>query len=92
LWHGQRMIDLNSAGVRFGAGADAGGIWDLGLVGMSLELNSARNSIEMVPYLGSGFLVSEADPMQRVVKSLAAWADLRRRHRQEEAAGEAGGS
>jgi hypothetical protein len=77
LWrHGER-IALTPRGVRFG-GQRGGGIVNLGLVGMSLDLDPAEKSLWMTPdgRLGQGAFVTGADLAERLARSLEAWRSL----------------
>lgn len=78
LWHHGQLIRLNGSGVSWdGEIIDGGGISNLGLVGMSLELKTATKGLSIVPYLGQGLIVSESDPVIRLIKSVNAWQDLK---------------
>jgi hypothetical protein len=63
--------------VRFG-GERGGGIADLGLVGMSLDLDPAEKSLRMIPdsRIGESAFVSEGDPAKRLEQSLETWRSL----------------
>ena len=72
LWQNRRLISLNPAGMRFDGNriAHPGGISDLGLIDISLHLESSSDKLQLVAYTGSGRLISEADPIQRLIKSI----------------------
>jgi hypothetical protein len=77
LWHAGQLVRLNSAGISWdGTALSEGGISDLALVGMSLDLDTRARSLQMRPYLGNAMLVSEADPVKRLSKAVNAWRKL----------------
>lgn len=78
LWNRGQLVSLNSDGVRIqGQAVHNSSIQNLGLVGMALRIATSQRSLSMVPYLGNGMIVSEADPIQRLVKSLNAWEKIK---------------
>lgn len=78
LWHEGHLIRLNASGISWGEeNTNGGGISNLGLVGMSLELQTKPKKISIVPYLGQGFIVSEPDALTRLTKSVNAWQKLK---------------
>lgn len=78
LWHKGQLIRLNASGISWdGEIINGGGISDLGLVGMSLELQTEPTGLNIVPYLGQGMLVSEPDAVIRLTKSVNAWQKIK---------------
>jgi trigger factor len=79
LWRKGRLIGLNQTGVTVDAHRleRPGGIGDLGLVDISLNLDLISGNLRLIPYVETGCLVSEADPLQRLSKSVN---EYRRRH------------
>jgi hypothetical protein len=78
LWRQGRYIRLNQAGITIDGhrATSTKQIDYLGLVGISLCLDSADDSLRLVPYLGEGFLVSQSDPIKRLIESVSAYRKL----------------
>jgi hypothetical protein len=73
LWHNGALLDLRTDGVTWFHG---GGLIDLGLAGFAFHLNSATKSVQIKPYGEFGMLVSEPDPLQRLLKTREAFEFL----------------
>lgn len=74
--HGQ-TIRLNSSGFS----VDGGIIHDsqmqgIAFVGFSIDFDTVQEKVQFVPYLGTGMIVSEWDPIQRLIKAVDAWKKL----------------
>jgi hypothetical protein len=77
LWHNRQLVRLSRTGVTWdGVAMSNGGIHDLGIVGMSIEVSTDEPALRLVPYAGQGLLVSEADPVERLRKSVNGWSRL----------------
>lgn len=72
LWRRGRFIRLNQAGITIDGHLPGSptGIGYLGLVDISLSLESGTQILRLVPYTGAGRIISERDPVQRLVKSV----------------------
>lgn len=74
LWRRGHRIQLNGSGVSFDGRQLRFSIQDLGLVGFSLVVQP--DALQMVPYSGNAYFVSEPDPHLRLLKSLEAARSL----------------
>ncbi len=81
LWHNGAQIRLRSSGIQINEhkAEGGGGIYELGLVELGLNLVTETGTLEMGPlHEGeSGMTVSEPDPVRRVAMALNARARLR---------------
>jgi hypothetical protein len=80
LWRRGQRIRLSLNGVELeGSTVSGGGIEDLGLVQMGIEVDTREPALRIRPLheSGQGVLVSEADPIERLMKSMAAYQGLR---------------
>jgi hypothetical protein len=77
LWRFGQLIDLSPQGIAFnGTAIQNSSIQNLGLVGFSIALETSSPGAQLVPYLGSGMLVSEPDENLRLQKSVKTWYEL----------------
>jgi hypothetical protein len=77
LWHAGQLVRLNSTGIRWGGTAlSSGGISDLALVGVTLNLDTHSMSFQLRPYLEDAVFVSEPDPMKRLSDAINAWRKI----------------
>lgn len=85
LWRKGHCLVLAPDGIRFGAGPNAGGLMNLGLAGMALDLNTSDGSARIIPdpRFHGGFVISEYDTNQRLQKTIDAWAKARHKREHE---------
>jgi hypothetical protein len=83
LWHAGQLVRLSARGIEFGGSSvETGHISNLGLIGIALNLSSATAvtpaQLMLSPYLGTGAMVSEPDPIERLRRSRNAWYRISR--------------
>jgi hypothetical protein len=77
LWRFGQLIDLSLQGIAFnGTAVQNSSIHDLGLVGISIALDTSSRGCKLLAYLGQGAIVSEPDENLRLQKSVKAWYNL----------------
>jgi hypothetical protein len=77
LWRQGWHIVLNQAGIMTDNGGIVGGFVNVGLAGLSLCLDSNnRDAVNIKAYKGDGSIISEEDPIRRLIKSIEAYKKL----------------
>jgi hypothetical protein len=69
------LIDLRPAGIFIQKGKDEWPITgtNLAFVDLAIDCDTDSKRVQVTPYLGTGQIISEADPIMRLVEAVNAW-------------------
>ncbi|MFF8505253.1 HNH endonuclease signature motif containing protein [Streptomyces anulatus] len=78
FWQDGYMVDLRGIGIRVnGVGAGQQISEGVALAGMTMDIDTRIPSVQLVPQLQKGLVVSEPDPLQRLKRAAEAWRKLK---------------
>lgn len=76
LWFNGSLVDLRPSGIYVRGDKLATPFRDIALVDMALRCDSATGRMEINPYTGTGFFVSNSDPIKRLTSATNKWQEL----------------
>lgn len=76
LWFNGSLVDLRPSGIYVRGDKLRASFHDLAFVDMAIQCNSAAGKMEMTPYNGTGFFISNPDPIGRLVTATNKWQEM----------------